>query len=663
MHARTIACISSTVLLTGMTIVPAQGGDWPFGWKAEPGTPNTLTQIARSIDDIEDKILDDGTVVIKQPDVWGQARMTLYRKDFETMMKAKGPDDFQVILAARVSRLDAAAAQSQTSLSASLATAPTGRGRSAQQPAHTGSANAVTAPTVVALSHPSGGGQSGHQFQDDGSGGSGSGGGGGAPGPGTGQFWNVAPLPTDAPFALLQGKQPFGDMSSNYGGKLGLDPPVFLDEKKRFFDHLNQIRRVNIGDDNADSAGYGLYLVRMPISIQPGELTLKGHGAVLTATARHEFDANFLKNTFHNLVINDLVDQLGPVVYELIRNGVVEKQDEDARTLGKLRQDYFNLQMEFARRLNESKTRADDIMKRIKSLKVDVEKLTNRLASAKVIGNVERMRNKLVQFRTEAKTQISDKYPSAVVLMFNDIVKVIPSPGEPSQAADKSGHAAIQQAIRVIEDAIRQIQDLRNEIASSIQPSTAAEPISRDQVDSEKAHGPKVIQVDLAEIEKNFEGLKVELQGITKDSDLLRENFKVNLGPGVFISLPQRVDLFNQVKKRGEDIIRGDSFIPVRDETFPTAYVDLANDFLKIVQKFATISKQNEISLDKLENDLRAIDPRRSAWINAYQSTTAPFRERMKGLLEQLTDVYKSAAGQTENCLIPTATSRSLRVN
>ena len=75
---------------------------------------------------------------------------------------------------------------------------------------------------------------------------------------------------------------------------------------------MNEIRRVNIGDDNADSAGYGLYLVRMPVSIQPGECNLKGHGAVLTVTARHEFDPNFLKNTFHNLVINDLVDQLRP---------------------------------------------------------------------------------------------------------------------------------------------------------------------------------------------------------------------------------------------------------------------------------------------------------------------------------------------------------------
>ncbi len=50
--------------------------DWPFRWWAEADKPNTLEQVACSIDTIEEKILDDGTVVIKQPDVYGQSRMT-----------------------------------------------------------------------------------------------------------------------------------------------------------------------------------------------------------------------------------------------------------------------------------------------------------------------------------------------------------------------------------------------------------------------------------------------------------------------------------------------------------------------------------------------------------------------------------------------------------
>ena len=92
-------------------------------------------------------------------------------------------------------------------------------------------------------------------------------------------------------------------------------------EKKRYLDHLNELRRVNLGDDTSDSAGYGLYLIRMPVSVQPGTSTQAGWGASITATARHEFGPEFLPETFRNLVVNDLVDQLGPIAYERIRDG------------------------------------------------------------------------------------------------------------------------------------------------------------------------------------------------------------------------------------------------------------------------------------------------------------------------------------------------------
>jgi hypothetical protein len=383
-------------------IATAQGGDWPLGWKAQPGTPNTLIQIARSIDDLEDKILDDGVVVVKQPDVWGQSRMTLYRKDFETMMKAKGPDDFQAVLSARIARLDAAALQSQTSLSASLASAPQGggglgrRGGAGRTAPAGGSASAVTSPTVVALQNPAGGGQGQAQTKRQGDGGGEGNGGGGAP---ENQFWNIQPLPTDAPYALLSNKQPFSDMDPRYGGKLGLDPPVFLDEKKRFFDHLNQIRRVNIGDDNADSAGYGLYLVRMPISIQPGECTLKGHGAILTVTARHEFNSNnFLKDTFRYLVINDLVDQLGPIVFELIRGGLLQVIEQDTAQLKTNQERYFYQRAAAAQK-------AEDL-RRLKA-SLDVEKQANDQAR-QISGLPNRISDVILRAITTDLAQFED---------------------------------------------------------------------------------------------------------------------------------------------------------------------------------------------------------------------------------------------------------------
>ena len=106
---------------------------------------------------------------------------------------------------------------------------------------------------------------------------------------------------------------------------LGVDPTVYLDEKKRFLEHLNQIRRINLGPDQNDSSGYGLYLVRMPVSITPGEKTYHGFGAEFTVTVEHEFTPGFVASTFRNLVINDVVDQLAPVIYEVIRTGLVDK--------------------------------------------------------------------------------------------------------------------------------------------------------------------------------------------------------------------------------------------------------------------------------------------------------------------------------------------------
>ena len=61
--------------------------------------------------------------------------------------------------------------------------------------------------------------------------------------------------------------------------------------------------------------------MRVPVSIQPGDKTKKGFGAVVNMTMRHDFGPKFLPATYRNLVINDLVDQLGPPISELIRSG------------------------------------------------------------------------------------------------------------------------------------------------------------------------------------------------------------------------------------------------------------------------------------------------------------------------------------------------------
>ena len=72
------------------------------------------------------------------------------------------------------------------------------------------------------------------------------------------------------------------------------------------------MRRINEGDDSADSPGYSLNLVRVPVSITPGGLTRKGHGAEITFLAEPILGDDLLPTTFRNLVLNDLVDLIAP---------------------------------------------------------------------------------------------------------------------------------------------------------------------------------------------------------------------------------------------------------------------------------------------------------------------------------------------------------------
>ena len=274
--------------------------DW-LRFKAAPGSPNTLEQVARSIDCIEEKILDDGTVVIKRPDVYSQSRMTLYRKNFESALY-NAINNFNEVLSARVFRSDQAAFLSQSNLAAAAATAKTsgsGRGSSTTN-------NTITPPALVPVGT---GANAGTGVTPNGL----------APNSivRPNSLTALANPSTGAPFSLGFAGQP-GPSQTAYG--LGVEPVVYLNQLKTYQDHLNQLRRVNMGDDIADSAGYGLYLIRMPVSIQPGECTHKGYGAVLNATLRHDFGSNFLPTTFRNLVVNDLVDQLSPIVYELLRS-------------------------------------------------------------------------------------------------------------------------------------------------------------------------------------------------------------------------------------------------------------------------------------------------------------------------------------------------------
>lgn len=276
--------------------------------KQEPYKPNfgpkndkpclTMVKLANLIDIVERDLREDGTVVIQQPSVWGQARMTLYRKSFDSEM-ATASTQFKFILSARIARSDQAAFQSQTALGASLTTASPGSASSSSSSGNTPSGSTISLTGDKIISERDSLAKAATDLLAAGQ--------------------KTDPIKTRDAFDLLTNL--FKTVGTQ-DGNLGVEPTVFLDEKKNYLDHLNEIRRINMGDDTADSAGYGLYLVRMPVSIEPGQKTNNGHGAMLNVTAEHNFRPLFLQRTYRNLVINDLLDQLTPILFEILEHDI-----------------------------------------------------------------------------------------------------------------------------------------------------------------------------------------------------------------------------------------------------------------------------------------------------------------------------------------------------
>jgi hypothetical protein len=256
--------------------------------KAKVCAKPTIQVLAHDLDELEEHIEKYGSVVAKQPDVWGQARLTKHREEFEKEM-AKELDKFGFTLQGSVSMSDQAYFADAFALSAA-ASRPSRRAVSSNS-----TVSSAAAPTAQAALQPSG------------------------PQP--------LPLPdqsdTFAAFSNMS-RTPVrtGPTLEFAGTKAGItvEPTVLLDQKARYLNHLQELRRINDGDDTADSPGYALNLLRIPVSVLPGKCTDVGHGAEVTLTLTPYLSEELLPTTFRNLILNDLVDQIGLPVTELINN-------------------------------------------------------------------------------------------------------------------------------------------------------------------------------------------------------------------------------------------------------------------------------------------------------------------------------------------------------
>jgi len=253
--------------------------DWSFGFTET----TTVEELARRIDRLERHIEKHGTVVAKSPDVWGQARLTKYRRDYEEELK-KYLDKFQVTLNASISRSDQAYLANAFALQAAVGGGGGGASGASVTETEVEVASEAAAPASSEGTAPA------------------------LPGAAS------APTPVDGDANVIvrsSSNRVVGGLSFGEPGKNGiaLEPTIGLDQLSRYLNHLNELRRISDGDDKADAPGYALHLVRIPVSVLPGKDTREGYGAEVNVIARPHLHEELLPTTFRGLVLNDLVDQ------------------------------------------------------------------------------------------------------------------------------------------------------------------------------------------------------------------------------------------------------------------------------------------------------------------------------------------------------------------
>lgn len=234
----------------------------------------TVEQLADQIDWLEHHIEIYGSAVPKKPDIWGEARLTRHREDVERELE-KRITAFGATLQGSLRRTD----QAGLALAAAMDSVSNG-----------GTATGVNIDKISL----------GAEDRFD-------------------------------PQASATGVQFAGSTGSGKNQKLSieLEPTLHNDQLFRYLNALNELRRINEGDDTADSPGYSLNLIRIPVSILPGKRTREGYGAEVSFTIQPQWGENLLPNTFRQLTINDQVDQLSlPIVRNLERYPVGNVDDD-----------------------------------------------------------------------------------------------------------------------------------------------------------------------------------------------------------------------------------------------------------------------------------------------------------------------------------------------
>jgi hypothetical protein len=302
----TLLMLASTILQT-LAVAPSSA-DHFFGrlWRLEEEkwydgkepanmcSDDAIQELAMNIDWLEHHIDTYGSIVAKQPDIWGEARMTKHRDEYERMMYEQ-LNQFKYSINAAIRQEDSAFLAQAFALSAAVDGESGG-------PASTATTVKVDNDAVTSSDE------------------------------------NVVAATVSAPDITADDS----DIKLPGSEEIGLEPTVFLDQMSRYLQHLHELRRINEGDDTSDSPGYALNLVRIPVSALPGKLTREGWGAEVTVTATPILSADLMPTTFRNLVINDLVDTLGLPLVRLAERHPILPLPETIPTAQGLRDAQFS---------------------------------------------------------------------------------------------------------------------------------------------------------------------------------------------------------------------------------------------------------------------------------------------------------------------------------
>jgi len=287
------------VWLGGLTLLPStHAGEFyrPFRFlfgrpaaalhREEPqtGKDDSIEELANNIDWLEHYLDEWGTIVAKHPAIWGEARLTRHRDEYERVMFAE-LGHFQDRLNATIQTSDQNYLLNIFSLTSAVNRGPT--------PILNLSPDQQKAFTPVAPK----------------------------------DLKAIAPSPatddaTPHPFRPVS-------QANELSAKVMVEPIVDLEHRSHYVKFLQELRRINEGDDTSDSPGYALNLVYLPVSVLPGRKTRAGFGAEVTISATPVLSEALLGDTFRNLVVRDVVDQIALAVVRQAEKGTPSRSKSE----------------------------------------------------------------------------------------------------------------------------------------------------------------------------------------------------------------------------------------------------------------------------------------------------------------------------------------------